>query len=239
MKKKDWIFLILFTIFYVFYSLIFKSDFVNYKFDPQVIEKYKRSQDITAEVENRTFISDSDIYLSAGYLYSKGENPIIYNFQHPPLIKYLFGFSIKLFSNPLIVQYIFGIIFIYLTYLLGKKVFNNSIVSIVSVFLVFFDPIFQNQLEGALLDIGQSVFGLGYVLSFLFLPGSIFVQGILLGLFAASKFWIAVIVIFGILNLYKFFILKKKLDYKNIICTVSIAFIVFSFTYLKTFIDSK
>ena len=47
------------------------------------------SQDIPHEVAGkRLFLSDSEIHIASGYLYALGNNPITFNFQHPPFIKY-------------------------------------------------------------------------------------------------------------------------------------------------------
>jgi hypothetical protein len=99
------------------------------------------------------------------------------------------------------------------------------------------DPIFRGMMNETLLDLGQAVFALGYIVLALFSPGSFILQGIILGLFAASKFWSTAIIFAILVWAYKFF-RKDKLDYKKILYSFLIAFTVFSLTYLKSFIDN-
>ena len=89
----------------------------NYNRNPkEIAANYLRSQDIydpEGLIKDRLIISDSDIYLGSGYLYSLGENPVEYNFQHPPLIKYIYGYAIKFFNNPYIAQFLFSLSVVY------------------------------------------------------------------------------------------------------------------------------
>ena len=76
----------------------------SYKFSQDTVKNYLKSQDIEDPkglITDRVIMSDSDTYSATGYLYAKGEDPTKYNFQHPPLIKYLFGFSSSGLSSSL------------------------------------------------------------------------------------------------------------------------------------------
>ena len=119
LKKRD-LFYIFIAIF-VFWTILFikNRSIFYYAFDKDLIDSYLHSQDITDRVEGRVFISDSDIYITSGYLYAQGEDPVKYNFQHPPLIKYLYGWSIGLSGNPFFVQIIFSGLLIFMVYSLG------------------------------------------------------------------------------------------------------------------------
>ena len=94
-------FTLIFIALSLYYSIIAitKPVVLNYQFHDRLIQQYLRSQDITHDVAMRSFLSDSDIHIAAGFLYASGADPAEYNFQHPPFIKYLFGVSILIFNN--------------------------------------------------------------------------------------------------------------------------------------------
>ncbi len=228
-------------IFFVFAMmlLITHKDSFSYRFDQNLIRNYLRSQDIEdlrGEIKDRVIISDSDIYIASGYLYTIGENPAKYNFQHPPFIKYLFGFSTLLTGNPLWVQMFFGLIFLFLTYFLSAKLIKNKFLSLIPVGLLLFDPVFGEMMNGAYLDLGQAVFALVFIILVLYYPKKWLLTGIALGLFATSKFWSTTIIYIIVVTAYKF-IRKEKINFKNLIFTFGIAFFVFVLTYIKFFID--
>ncbi len=104
MKIKEGFILILV---YLGWLAVFQPQVYTYRFDPVLINSYLQSQDIPHEVDQRVFLSDGEIHIAAGYLYAKGADPTVYNFQHPPLLKYLYGLSILVFHNPYFVQLFF------------------------------------------------------------------------------------------------------------------------------------
>ena len=135
-----------------------RPNFYRFVFSPQqIVEKYLHSQDIydpQGFIKDRTVISDSDIYLGSGYLYAIGKNPADYNFQHPPLLKYLYGYSLLFFKNPYVLQTIFGFLLIALTYLLGYKISGDQKVgALASIFLIL-DPLTADGIFNVYLDLG-------------------------------------------------------------------------------------
>jgi hypothetical protein len=204
-----------------------------------MIQDYLRSQDIEDPqdtIKNRIIISDSDIYIATGYLYANGVDPTLYNFQHPPAVKYLFGLSTLLTGNPYFVQILFGLALLFLTYFLGLKLFKNPLISLIAPGLLLIDPVFGGMMDGALLDLGQAFFALDYVILMLLFPESYITQGLVLGFFAASKFW-STAVIFVILTLgYKLFLRKEKINLKKLMISFLVAGIVFALTYSVSFI---
>lgn len=239
-KKID--FLIIFALLAFFFGILFTkhAELFKYKFNLGVVSDYLRSQDIedvSDQIKDRIFVSDENIYLASGYLYTKGEDPTNYNFQHPPLIKYLFGYSTLIFGNPYIVQFTFGAVFIFLTYFLGLKLFDQKVVPIIASTFLILDPVFMEQISQTLLDLGQAVFALLYYILVVFTPESFILQGMVLGLFAASKFWSTAIIFVFLLWGYRKFLLKKKVDFKKLAYSFLIAFFVFLIFYSKTFID--
>lgn len=62
-------------------------------------QKYSQSQYILGEASPQK-ISDSELYVYAGYAYWQGDDPTTINFEHPPLAKYAYGLFYQLFGNP-------------------------------------------------------------------------------------------------------------------------------------------
>lgn len=210
-----------------------------HKFNPEVVNRYLRSQDILDRdniIKDRIFVSDEEIYIASGYLYTNGASPIEYNFQHPPFIKYLFGLSSKYFNLPLLPNIFFGAILLLEVFLLGKFVFKSEIVGLLSSLLLLFDPVFKEVTIYALLDLGQIVFLLGFILTSFFWKKHWIGQGVLLGLAVASKFYSPVIIFLGIIYIYKF--LTKQFELKREILMLCVALITFALTYIASFINS-
>ncbi len=242
MKKTNYLHILLIVFVYSIFIFYRHRDTLKYQFNQNQISEYLRSQDIEDledRIKDRIHISDSDIYIASGYLYAKGESPIKYNFWHAPLVKYLFGFSTIIFNNPFIVQIVFGSLLLVLTYILGLRVFKNAFIGILASGFLLFDPLFSSIISEGLLDLGQSVFSIAYVLVTLLLPGSFVLHGILLGLIGASKFWTTSIFLMAVLYFYKVFLKKEKIIFKNVVLTVVIAVITFSSVYLKVFIETQ
>ena len=231
---KRWLHILVLVSIYLLILLIFKREVFTYKFDQDLLGRYFNSQDITHEVPGiRQFLSDAEIYSATGYLYATGADPTSYNFQAPPLIKYLFGFSILLFGNPLYVQLIFGIALIILVYYSGVKIYKSTLIPIVACGLLIIDPVFLEVSSSALLDLGQAALLLLYLYLILWHKDKYFLQGLVLGLLAASKFWAPPA--FFVVLLAGYNIYKKRFNLKKFMLHLLIAFIVFSLTYLKTF----
>lgn len=236
MHKKDVWFLLGTILIYLTILFLSHPQIFTYRFNSTLIDRYLHSQDIPQDLSGRVFLSDSEIHEAAGYLYATGEDPTEYNFQHPPLIKYLYGFSILTFGNPYIVQISFGIILLIGTYTFGKKLFNDSLIPQVATILLAIDPLFIDLSQNLLLDLGQTALVVLYLIAFFWFEKNWLLQGVLLGLLAASKFWGGTtLFIVGIVTLYAFF--TQKLNYRKLILQVIIAFCVFCMVYIKSFIN--
>lgn len=236
MKKNDFILILVLIIVYLIILFIFQKKVFTYQFNKQLLKRYFLSQDIPHEVPGRRiFLSDEEIYIATGYLYTTGKNPINYNFAYPPLTKYLFGLSIIFFNNPYWIQIFFGILLIILTYLTGIIFFKSSFVSFTACLLLIFDPLFVFLSSTALLDLSQATLGLAYFLIMIIWPEKIIIPGIILGLFAATKFWPTPIFFVLFLSIYN--LIRNKFFLKKLILSLSIAFFVYNLFYLKTYID--
>jgi len=212
----------------------------SYKFDQNLIADYLRSQDIEdpeGKIKDRITLSDSDLYIASGYMYATGEDPTGYDFQVPALIKYLFGFSIVLFGNPFFVQIVFGLLLLFFTFFLGLKLFKNQTVALIGTGLLLIDPVFGRMMDGALLDLGQAVFALSYTILMLFYPERYILQGVVLGLFATSKFWSTAVIFVFLTLTYKILIRKEKINYKKLILSFLVSFVVCCLVYIKSFIN--
>jgi predicted membrane-bound dolichyl-phosphate-mannose-protein mannosyltransferase len=236
LKRIDFLVLFLFSfLFFVISYLSYPSSF-KYRFSEDLIKDYLRSQDIEDKedkIKDRIFISDDKIYLASGVLYARGEPPAKFNFQHPPFLKYLFGYSVLLFGSPYPILYLFSLIFIFLVYLLGILVFKSRLVSFLALVLIFLDPVFWETSQSTLLDMGQVVFALLFLILFFYYPEKIFLQGVSLGLLFASKFWSVSLLFVFFLVFYKVFFLKSKVNFKKMAFVFGIGFIVFCLSYFS------
>ena len=238
MKRLD-LFLIILIATFATYSSIYSIDFSKDQITPKHIEEYLRSQDIENYLgPARAHVSDSHIYTASGFLYTLGASPFKYNFEHPPLIKYLFGLSSILLGTAYFAQIGFCILLPILTYILGQNIIKNRLAAFLASFLLIIDPLYLSLAKNLLLDLGQSVFALGYIISSLTLSNSkkrTVLSGLFLGLFAASKFWYPAVIFFVITENFMFY--KKKFSPKRIFATLSVAFVVFSLVYLPAYLS--
>lgn len=235
MKTKDFIVVLALIVLYISLLVIFKPSIFRYSFSQELIRRYFLSQDIPHEVPGkRLFLSDGDIYLSTGYLYAQGEDPAKFNFEHPPLIKYLFGFSIKFFNNPYFAQILLGVLMIIALYYAGIKIYRQSTVASLACLLLLIDPIFLSVSSEPLLDLGQALFLILYILAVLYFKKNYMLQGAALGLFAGTKFWITPIFFIVALTLYKLY--KREFEIKIFFLHLIFAFITYSLLYTQTFI---
>lgn len=208
------------------------------RFDLEVVNRYLKSQDIldiNGDIKDRVIVSDEEIYIASGYLYANGASPTEYNFQHPPFIKYLFGLSAKYFNMPLLPNIFFAGLLMLEVFLLGKLIFKSEFVGLLSSLLLLVDPVFKEVTIYALLDLGQMVFILGFIITTFFWKKHFIGQGVLLGLAFASKFYSPVIIFLGIIYFYKF--LNKELEVKKELSMLIVALITFALTYIASFVN--
>lgn len=231
---------VLITVSFFVYLFFFHPQIFRYKIPTTLVHDYLRSQDIEDPkglIHDRIYLSDSDIYIGSGYLYATGSDPSSLNL-HPPLIKYLFGFSTFLTGNPFLVQILFGLGLLMLTYFLGTKLFRSPLAALGAVFFMMLDPVFAGMMDWALLDLGQAFFALGYLVSLFFFPGSWVLSGVALGLFASSKFWTTAVIFTVLVYAYKFIIRKEKPNFRGIGLSFLMGLTVFSLTYIVSFVNA-
>lgn len=115
-------------------------------------EKYSRSQYILGEASPQK-ISDSELYVYAGYAYSLGEDPTTVNFEHPPLAKYGYGLFYQLFSNPYYFNIPLYVGILYLFYLLSGLIIKKWYLRLAGLAVLGSLSLFQAHFRYALLDL--------------------------------------------------------------------------------------
>lgn len=234
MRKKDLLNSFVIVFFYLSILFFTHKEIFTYHFDKTLIKRYFLSQDITHEVSGkRLFLSDEEIYLASGYLYAKGEDPAVYNFPVPPFVKYLYGFSMRWFGNPYIVQIFFGVIALLLIYHLGKKVYGSSLVGVLAGLLLIVDPLFIDSSSHAMLDLPEAMFLLLYITALFFPKRNYFFQGVILGLFMGTKSLSTPL--FFVVLLFFYFLFKKELNIKLFVKHLIIAGIIYTLFYTRSF----
>lgn len=190
------------------------------------------------------WLPDETLYSYIGGALINGGNPILLNPEVPPLGTYLIGLSILIFNNQHIIILFFGVLDLYLLYLLGKQIYSSNITPIIPVVLFSSEPMFKNQLiYTPLLDIIQLSFLLGifyffnkFILTKNNLLKYAFILNILLGCFISTKFFgTGFAVVLSILATLLFYHEFKKI--KLFLVTLPVAVIILYVNYVKVLID--
>ncbi len=159
MKKLIKILLIL-VIIVKLASYIFSNRYFFVRvFDPVYIsDLYSNSQYVIGE-RSKGGIGDDGLYAFAGYYYFFQHGDVSkVNFEHPPLGKYFIGLSIFLFRNENVMNIIYFIILLIITYKIGQLIFEDNIFSILSCAILSFEPLFLDHLLRSLLDLPFTLF---------------------------------------------------------------------------------
>lgn len=223
----------------VFFSQSTNSHIFNLK---EFEKKYYESQ--WSIPNSKKPISDETLYTYAGYKYITGTNPILVNPEAPPLGKYIIGLSILLFNQQSILNIVAGLfclVFIYLIiYVITSSIFYSSI----GVFLTSINTLFIDQLiHTPQLEIFQLFFLLLIFICLIQYQKKtnilwIIYTGILLGCFFSIKAFILHFTLVSIWIGIYFFRLSKSKNTNTIFKfggVMSIALIIFSFTYFSYF----
>lgn len=232
MKKYTPLIIILTS--YLAILILTHSEIVSYRVPPKLTEQYLHSQDIPHEVYARVFLSDSDIHIAAAKQYALGADPTKYNFQHPPFIKYLYGFAYLLWGNPLLIQVGFGLLLLCTVYSFGLRLSRNQIVPIAACLLLVIDPLFIDLSAYAMLDLGQTALLMTYLYFFLYDSKKWIMNGILLGVLAGSKFWGVPLFFVVLFSIYNYRAILK--NWKPYLLHLLIGGLIFCALYIPTFI---
>ncbi len=171
--------------------IFFHSTFLNKTDINTYAQRYANSQYVKGESSTQK-ISDGDLYVYAGYAYMQGEDPTTINFEHPPLIKYIYGLSYYIFGNSFIASLAFYFIFLFSSYLFSGLVIQNKFLRYLSVIILGIQPIVYVLSSHALLDLPMN-FLLLFLFYFLFKEGiqartRYAIAGIIIGLLSGVKY---------------------------------------------------
>jgi len=210
------------------------------KFDVQKTEKKYQESQYVRPSDYKAVMGDDELYSLAGAKYIEGEDPSKINFELQPLTKYLFGISIKLFGNPLVIQFLIGILLLAMTAYSGKLLGLGKW-TIAPIVLLSFDKLFQEQMLTAQLDLFQALaFQIYWVLFYLAMRKNFsrwtWVM-IWLGIAALSKSFSVGVLAFGVSLIFLLWQKRSLLkDYfKNSIWAV----VVYFLGYLMFFITGN
>ncbi|MDP3955419.1 MAG: hypothetical protein Q8Q15_03600 [bacterium] len=176
-----------------------------------------------------------------GGAFAKGENPILFVHEHPPLGRYIIGFSIILFKNsttillPLMFFSLLGI------FLISRLVIQNTFLSLVPLAIFLNEPLFISKFEIApLIEPIQLTFIIFSL--YFFIKGAtgkkyaqyFILSSIMLGFVISIRFFILGGALAFAMILY--FIFKKKIDKRFVIFLFSLplSLVVLAASYTKT-----
>lgn len=138
------------------------------KFDPVYYSKlYSQSQYILGPL-SKGGIGDDGLYAYAGYYYLfQGGDVSNVNFEHPPLGKYLIGVSEFVFQNENMINVIYFVALLILTYKISQLLKDDRLLAVFCVFLLSLDNLFLDNLLRSLLDLPFTLFFVGAVYFFI------------------------------------------------------------------------
>lgn len=202
-------------------------------------KKYSQSQYIMGgnAIEQ---ISDSELYMHASYAYIRGEDPTTINFEHPPLVKYIYGFSYVLFKNQYLVNIFIYTALLYVFYIFSQTVLKLQKSKIIALIIFGSMPLLSELLQYALLDLWMV---LATLILFILLYEKTAIKpikkytliGIVLGIIASIKYPIPFILLptsFILLNS----ILRKQIP--HFIFGLFISVIIYLSQYIVYFLNN-
>lgn len=210
------------TIFFNVYLAVFTvgSSYQKHDYWKRYPELKKMYYDSIYANKKGGFIPDEFVYSFAAGSLLKGVSPILVNPETPPLGKYLIGLSIIIFNNEHTLTLFFGIGSLFILYFISKQVFSSSLLALLPVSLLSFEPLFLNQLRiTPLLDIVQLFFLLCFFLFFNIANGKknylryFILANIMLGGFISVKYFGVGVTVFGAVIV----VLLLRKEFKRII----------------------
>lgn len=184
-------------VFFILFRLggVIRANWDSYstKYNFKAFEKiYLQSQYVSLNPSG--WIPDEAVYSYAAGAYLRGVNPILINPEHPPLGKYIISLFILLFNRANLSVLVFGLLTVFLFFILGQIVLADAFWSLVSVAILISERLFVEQfIYLPLLDIFQLAF---IFLSFIFFikgltrPRFFLLANLFLGCTSATKFYL-------------------------------------------------
>lgn len=225
--------LIIAIVFRLCYLLFVNLPLYQTPFDSQAAkDKYFQSSYIRGDKSDIT-LSDSELYAIEGYFLNNEK----YDLEkltpgHPPLGKYLIGWSIEVFRSPYVVSYITYCLVLLAFYLFSKSLLLTLVIS--------FEPLLLSQLNNSLLDLFLLLFQLISIIFFQQFINSkkhkilyISVSNLFIGLSFATKFFPVTMPLLGAYFLFILFSGKFDLFKKFILSLlfIPIGYVLGHFSY--------
>ncbi len=196
----------------------------------------KVSDKILADIGKKG-VSDSFLYSYVGYKYINGANPSLLNPEHPPLAKYLIGYSIRTFGNEHAVGIIFAFLILLLVAAISFQMHRSFLRASFALFLTSLFSLFIDQVtHGPQLELYQLFFFL-LVVHFLLMHMKTkrymygIGAGICFGLLLSTKTFLPFFLLFS-----GWIILSFWRQWKLAIVVISVGIIAFVLTYYQYFV---
>lgn len=175
---------------------------------------YSQSQYVIGNA-SKEGIGDDWLYAFAGYYYLfQGGDVSSVNFEHPPLGKYLIGLSILFFGNENVINIFYFTFLLFLTYKISRILNNNSLLALLSVTVLSYDPLFLDNLPRSMLDLPFTLFFIGGVYFFLkglWKANNYYFSFIFWGMAFSTRFFPALVIIYAYMILTVLILQKKHI----------------------------
>ena len=132
------------------------SDYVSE--NKNKVDINKMSEKIIASIGKKA-VSDSFLYGYVGYKNVNGTNPSLLNPEHPPLAKYLIGYSIRTFGNEHMIGIGIALVTLLLVAAVSYQIHSSFFLASLALLLTSVFPLFTDQMvHGPQLELYQLFF---------------------------------------------------------------------------------
>jgi predicted membrane-bound dolichyl-phosphate-mannose-protein mannosyltransferase len=163
-----------------------------------VSQAYSQSQYVLGE-QAPAKIDDNTLYQYAADAYWRGEDPTTINFEHPPLGKYIFGLSLRLFDRVLVINVLFYVGCLALFARLAKQLKLSGSLTFLAVGYLALGSGLLGHLRTALFDLQILFWSLAFF-NALFIPKETWQKhlliGFVLGILIATKYFFPLLFLF-------------------------------------------
>ncbi len=194
------------------------QDFSLHYSQSEYEKRYGHSQYVLGPAYTH-LMGDGDIYTYAGIRYAQGEDPTAINFEHPPVIKYIFGLSYLLFSIPNLANVVFLVIAAISFWNITSTLFVSMRWRYITTAIFLLHPIVYSYYIQTMLDFGTMALSLAVIACYVKVYESdtnLKKSGLILfmGLFLASKYPLPINALLPIFLLC-WLRLKKRITYAS------------------------
>jgi len=228
-RKVSWIGLFSFIVIFIVlnFNYLLKVD------DRDSLAKiYQNSQYVKGQ-GSPFIMGDEQVYTFAAMEYLESGDPVVVNFEHPPLGKYIYGIGIKLFKYPRLVSLFLYLLVLAFFYLLCRQIFDRNLLP--GAMLLFgYNMIFLDLIKTVMLDLPLLLFILLCSLFFIKAKNSskniwLIMFALALGGMSATKYYIPAL-IFASVCLLDILLNKRNLGGKYLL-SLMLAPLVFGLSY--------